>query len=94
MHNLTNKPGRTMQLRIFMEKFSGEKATSFYDAFRIGDQVLPIYVIESENIKIWPFLFQNTFYKLDVSGYHGNGGDAFNTNGMAFTTYDQDHDTA
>jgi ficolin len=41
--------------------------------------------------------FQNTFYKLDASGYHGNGGDAFTdshhpNNGMAFTTYDQDHD--
>ena len=42
--------------------------------------------------------FQNTFYKLDVSGYHGNGGDGFEAgtsmpnNEMAFTTYDQDHD--
>ena len=46
------------------------------------------------------FCFQNTFYKLDVSGYHGNGGDSLInnshmhriSNGMAFTTYDQDHD--
>ena len=39
--------------------------------------------------------FQNTFYKLDVSGFHGNGGDGLTQyfNGMAFTTYDQDHDT-
>ena len=29
-----------MQLRISMEKFSGEKATSFYDNFSIEDQVL------------------------------------------------------
>ena len=42
--------------------------------------------------------FQNTFYKLNVSGFHGNGGDALTggsipNNGMAFSTYDQDHDT-
>ena len=42
MHKLTNKPGQTMQLRISMEKFSGEKAISFYDTFSIEDQVLDI----------------------------------------------------
>ena len=31
-----------MQLRISMEKFSGEKATSFYDTFNIENQVLDI----------------------------------------------------
>ena len=40
--------------------------------------------------------FQNTFYKLDVNGYHGDGGDgltgSYPMNGMGFTTYDQDHD--
>ena len=42
------------------------------------------------------FCFQNTFYKLDVNSYHGNGGDALTSsapnNGMAFSTHDQDHD--
>ena len=42
MHNLTNKPGRTMQLKISMEKFSGAKAMSFYDTFNIGDEVMDI----------------------------------------------------
>ena len=38
--------------------------------------------------------FQNTVYKLDVSGYHGNGGDSLSySNGAKFTTYDRDHDT-
>ena len=45
MHKLTNKPGRTMQLRISMEKFSGTKAINFYDAFSIGDEVLDIFII-------------------------------------------------
>ena len=43
--------------------------------------------------------FQNTFYKLDASGYHGSGGDSFTdssypNNGLPFRTYDQDHDTS
>ena len=48
MHKLTNKPGRAMQLRISMEKFSGTKAINFYDAFSIGDEVLD-----------WIFLLSN-----------------------------------
>ena len=39
MHKLTTRPGKTMQLRIAMERFSGEKASSFYDVFNIGDLV-------------------------------------------------------
>ena len=42
MHKLTNKPGRTMQLRVSLEKFSGAKAMSYYDTFSIGDQVLNV----------------------------------------------------
>ena len=39
------------------------------------------------------FGFQNTFYKLYVSGFHGDGGDGLSgSNGMGFTTFDQDHD--
>ena len=45
MHELTNKPGRTMQLRVSFEKFSGAKAMSFYDTFSIGDEVLKLYIV-------------------------------------------------
>ena len=85
-----------MQLRVSLEKFSGEKAMSFYDTFRIGDQVL-IFMNSNwrRHTNSKHLCFQNTFYKLDVSGFHGNGGDGLTShfNGMAFTTYDQDHDT-
>ena len=40
--------------------------------------------------------FQSNLYKLNVSGYHGNGGDGlkgYNINGMSFSTPDRDHDT-
>ena len=86
-----------MQLRISMEKFSGEKATSFYDTFSIEDQVLDIaniHIIRKYNNLNHFFGFQNTFYKLNVSGFHGNGGDGLALNdGMGFTTFDQDHDS-
>ena len=45
MHKLTNKPGRTMQLKISMEKFSGAKAMSFYDNFSIGDEVFDTFTV-------------------------------------------------
>ena len=39
IHKLTNQPGRAMQLRILLEKFSGDKATEFYDVFSVGSEV-------------------------------------------------------
>ena len=41
--------------------------------------------------------FQTALYKIDVSGYHGNGGDgltgrSYSLNGMPFSTPDQDND--
>ena len=39
IHKLTNQPGRAMQLRISLEKFSGDKATEFYDVFSVGSEV-------------------------------------------------------
>ena len=39
IHKLTNQPGRAMQLRISLEKFSGDKATVFYDEFSVGSEV-------------------------------------------------------
>ena len=39
IHKLTNQPGRVMQLRISLEKFSGDEATEFYDVFSVGSEV-------------------------------------------------------
>ena len=39
IHKLTNQPDRAMQLRISLEKFSGDKATEFYDVFSVGSEV-------------------------------------------------------
>ena len=39
IHKLTNQPDRAMQLRISLEKFSGDKATVFYDVFSVESEV-------------------------------------------------------
>nr|XP_022340181.1 ryncolin-1-like [Crassostrea virginica] len=72
MHLLTTKTSQ--ELRVDMEKFTGEKAYAKYSTFRVG----------SESQK----------YKLTVGGYKGNAGDSFAySNGMKFSTKDQDHDS-
>ena len=53
----------------------------------------------THNIHNWAFLhFQTGLYKLNVSDYHGNGGDGltggYNINGMSFSTPDRDNDKA
>ena len=35
----TNRPGVEMNLRVSMEKFGDEKATSYYDNFSLKDKV-------------------------------------------------------
>ena len=39
MNKLTNRGDRPMQLRVKLERFSGEKATNYYDTFKIGNEV-------------------------------------------------------
>ena len=39
MHKMTNRPDRQMQLKVSLERFNGEKATNFYNIFKIGDKV-------------------------------------------------------
>ena len=39
IHKLTNQAGRSMQLKITLEKFTGEKAIVHYDTFILGDKV-------------------------------------------------------
>jgi len=76
IHKLTTRQGKTMKLKISMERFSGEEATEYYDSFNIKDET--------------------GLYKLNVSGYHGNGGDGLTRghilNGMSFSTPDKDND--
>ena len=36
MNKLTNRPDRPMQLKVKLESFSGDKATNYYDTFKIG----------------------------------------------------------
>jgi len=38
MNKLTNRGDRPMQLRVKIEKFSGEKAINYYDTFKIGNE--------------------------------------------------------
>ena len=42
MNKLTNIPGRPMELKVTLEKFSGEKAEAVYKNFRIGTEVCQI----------------------------------------------------
>ena len=55
-----------------------------------------LFYNQTKHTKLNHLCFQNSFYKMDVSGFHGNGGDAFAraspNGGIGFTTYDQDHD--
>lgn len=39
MNKMTNILGRPMELRVSLEKFSGEKAEAVYKNFRIGNEV-------------------------------------------------------
>ena len=39
IHKLTNQAGRSMQLKITLEKFTGEKAIVYYETFILGDKV-------------------------------------------------------
>ena len=39
IHKLTNQAGRQMQLKITLEKFTGETAIVYYDTFILGDKV-------------------------------------------------------
>ena len=39
IYALTNQDGVNMQLRITMEKFSGDEATAYYDTFYLEDKV-------------------------------------------------------
>ena len=39
IHKLTNQAGRQMQLKITLEKFTGETAIVYYDTFIVGDKV-------------------------------------------------------
>ena len=39
IHKLTNQAGRHMQLKITLEKFTGEKVVVYYDTFILGDKV-------------------------------------------------------
>ena len=39
MNKLTNRGDRPMQLRVKLERFSGQKAINYYDTFKIGNEV-------------------------------------------------------
>ena len=39
IYALTNRPGVKMNLRVSMEKFGDEKATSYYEDFSLKDKV-------------------------------------------------------
>merc|ERR1711971_881717 len=79
IHKLTNQPGREMQLRISLEKFSGDKATEFYDVFRVGN--------ESSNYK----LTVSGYHGNGGDSFITDNKYA-TRNGMQFSTFDKDND--
>merc|ERR1711935_381717 len=79
IHKLTNQPGRVMQLRISLEKFSGDEATNFYDVFSVGN--------ESSNYKMTV-----SGYHGNGGDSFSLGSSSFTRNGMQFSTFDQDND--
>jgi len=79
IHQLTT--ASTWKLRVEVQSYDTRKWYSAeFDTFRVADEA--------------------NLYKLNVAGYLGDGGDAFNvvpdpnwiTNGMNFSTYDNDND--
>ncbi|XP_066266447.1 angiopoietin-related protein 7-like [Branchiostoma lanceolatum] len=68
---------KAYRLRVDLEEWGGQRRFSEYNTFRVGGPV------------------QNSTqnYRLEVSGYQGNAGDAMIiNNGMSFSTIDRDND--
>ena len=80
IHCLTTRTART-EMRIDMADFRGDKKYAYYNFFMVGNAA--------------------SKYRLQVAGYSGTAGDSiqrgsptYNSNGMAFSTYDNDNDLA
>ena len=96
IYALTNRQDVVMQLRVFLENFTDENATAYYDNFSLTDQVHPQNQFRESIAFNNHSLFLNfqTLYKLNLGEYSGSGGDSLSFHsGASFTTIDKDQDT-
>ena len=86
-----------MQLRVSVEKFTGENEETYYENFSLKDQVyaqnqfgeLIVFNTFISNC----FLNFQTLYKLNLGEHSGSGCDSLSYhNGGAFSTIDRDND--